>query len=280
MRRRLLFSFALAALVAVAGILAAARAFSQAPIVSAPTYVPDTSHEDDPLSGTTLAWDATMKTTNVPADTENAYFTFYFTNVTARPVTVLDAEPSCQCTSTELPPLPWTIQPGTNAQIGVIVDLEGKFGTVVKSVRFSTDKGSRDLIVQINILEPVVVSPSEAQRMEQMRVAKIDRQAVFKNNCATCHVKPGEDRYGRELYHADCAICHEAKNRASMVPDLHHLKVPTNESFWHVWIAHGKPGTFMPAFSMADGGPLTDMQISSLAAYLDEAIPATASSNK
>ena len=75
------------------------------------------------------------------------------------------------------------------------------------------------------------------------------------------------------LYQADCAICHEAEQRATMVPDLHNLKTATNPDFWQTWIAHGKPGSFMPAFSTADGGPLTDMQIASLTAYLSQAIP-------
>jgi mono/diheme cytochrome c family protein len=75
------------------------------------------------------------------------------------------------------------------------------------------------------------------------------------------------------LFQADCAICHEASPRATMVPDLHQLKVPTNEEFWRTWIAHGKPGSFMPAFSQSDGGPLSDMQIASLAAYLNTVIP-------
>jgi mono/diheme cytochrome c family protein len=61
-----------------------------------------------------------------------------------------------------------------------------------------------------------------------------------------------------------------------MVADLHTLKTPTNEDFWRTWIAHGKPGSLMPAFSTAEGGPLNDMQIASLAAYLNAAIPSRA----
>ena len=106
-----------------------------------------------------------------------------------------------------------------------------------------------------------------------MAAAKIDRQAVFKNDCATCHVKNGDGKYGQELYDADCAICHEANPRATMVPNLHALKVYTNDDFWRTWIAHGKPGSFMPAFSTPEGGPLSDMQIASLAAYLDQEMP-------
>jgi hypothetical protein len=70
-----------------------------------------------------------------------------------------------------------------------------------------------------------------------------------------------------------CGICHDSPNRATMVPDLHKLTVPTNQDFWQTWITTGKAGTLMPAFAAAQGGPLNDVQIASLAAYLNAAIP-------
>ena len=60
-----------------------------------------------------------------------------------------------------------------------------------------------------------------------------------------------------------------------MVPDLSHLKVPTNPDFWRVWITSGKPGSLMPAFAKAQGGPLDDIQIASLAQYLNAIYPST-----
>ena len=117
---------------------------------------------------------------------------------------------------------------------------------------------------------------TDADRARGLAAAKVDRQAVFKNDCATCHALPGNGKYGQVLYNAVCAVCHEAEHRATMVPDLHNLKVPTNVDFWQTWIAHGKPGSLMPAFASADGGPLNDMQIASLAAYLNAAIPSHA----
>lgn len=197
----------------------------------------------------------------------------WVTNAVPVPVVITTVHPSCGCTTAQLPPLPWTVAPGTNGQIGVTVNLAGKFGTIVKTVHVVTDQGSRDLIVQITILPAVMKELSQADLARQMAIAKIDRQAIFKNDCVTCHVQPGQYRYGKDLYDADCGICHEAEHRATMVPDLHNLKVPTNEEFWRTWIAHGKPGSFMPAFSQGDGGPLSDMQINSLAAYLDTTIP-------
>jgi mono/diheme cytochrome c family protein len=197
---------------------------------------------------------------------------FWVTNTVLQPVTIGTVHPSCGCTTAQLPPLPWTLLPGTNGQIGVTVNLAGKFGTIVKTVHVGTDHGSRDLIVQITIIPPAN-KLTDAELARQMAIAKVDRQAVFKNDCATCHMNRGQYKYGQELYDADCGICHEAEHRASMVADLHNLKVPTNTEFWRTWIAHGKAGSFMPAFATSDGGPLSDMQIASLAAYLNTTIP-------
>jgi len=58
-----------------------------------------------------------------------------------------------------------------------------------------------------------------------------------------------------------------------MVPDLHNLKEQTSDEFWRAWITSGKAGTLMPAFATSQGGPLNDMQIASLAVYLNQAIP-------
>jgi mono/diheme cytochrome c family protein len=273
--RRTLFIAIAILFFAAAGIFAADNPFlaRHDAMATTPVYVPNTSHQSDHLADNILAWDGIQKETNVAADAEQAHFIFNFTNVSPDKVTILDVHPSCGCTTAQLPNLPWTLPPGTNAQIGVTVNLEGKFGTLFKTVHVVTDKGWRDLIVQIRILPPVTPTLSDAERAHDLQMAKADRQAVFHGDCVTCHVKRGEHRYGEVLYKADCAICHEGENRAAMVPDLHALKVPTNDAFWRTWIAHGKAGSLMPAFSTSDGGPLSDMQIASLAAYLDSAIP-------
>jgi mono/diheme cytochrome c family protein len=262
-------------IVLFAGIgLCAAGIESSNTVVSTPAvYVPDMTHSSGPLGDDVLAWDKPSQETNVSADVENAHFVFNFTNVSSGNVAIMDAHPSCGCTTAQLPQRPWIITPGANNQIGVTVNLAGKSGTIFKTVKISTDKGSRDLLVRITIL-PVVIPPmSDADRARGVARAKIDRQAVFKNDCAACHAKPGEGKYGKELYDAVCAVCHEAEHRATMVPDLHEIKTATNDDFWRTWIANGKAGSLMPAFSTAEGGPLSDMQIASLAAYLNQAMP-------
>jgi len=215
------------------------------------------------IQGTSIA-----RSTNIVAAT-NA--------ITPVPVTILNVRPSCGCTTAELPPVPWMIPPGSNGQIKITVNLAGKTSTVgmlFKSIAVTTDKGMKNLILRINVLPPPPPKPmSEEERARGIAASKIDRQAVFKGDCRSCHVKNIEGKYGQQLFDAACAICHESNPRASMVPDLHNLPVPTSEEFWRTWITAGKAGTLMPSFATSQGGPLSDLQIASLAAYLNTACP-------
>src|SRR5215469_16959713 len=195
---------------AVMGILSVKYANADNVITTKPVYVPDLSHENDHLDLTKMTWDKTMITTNVSADTAKAYVLFSFKNVSTNTITFADVHGSCSCTTPQLPPLPWRIPAGSTGQIGATVNIAGKFGTVVKSVHVGTDAGSRDLYIQITILPPKIPVLTDADRIRQMAIAKVDRQAVFKNDCAVCHEKNGENRYAKPLFDADCGICHEA----------------------------------------------------------------------
>lgn len=239
-------------------------------------YVPDMTHAGEPLRAGILVWDNLLESVDAAAGQAEAHFTFNFTNVSSDQVVIISVHPSCGCTTAQLPPLPWLVDAGTNGQIGITVNLAGKTGTIFKTVTVATDKGKLDLSVRITILPPVVPTMTDEDRARAMAAAKVDRQAVFKGDCAICHVKPGVGKYGQALYDVSCGICHDGEHRATMVPDLHAIKTPTNEDFWRTWIMHGKPGSLMPAFATAEGGPLNDVQISSLAAYLNAAIPSKA----
>jgi len=195
-------------------------------------------------------------------------------SITPAPVTVLNVKPSCGCTTAEVPPSPWVLPPGTNTLIRVNVNLSGKSGMVFKTVGITTDRGRMDLMLRINIApEPPPRPMTDAERAQGVAASKVDRQAVFRGDCASCHAKNLQGKYGQQLFAAACGICHESTPRATMVPDLHNLKDPTSEEFWRTWITSGKAGTLMPAFARAQGGPLTDFQISQLATYLNLAIP-------
>ena len=275
MKLRRVCLFALAGIISLAvGAFAAGMKSTNGVVASPEVYVPSASQMDQPLPDGVFDWNSLIQSTNADSDLTQVHFVVGFTNVSSNKVEILDVKPSCGCTTADLPERPWMIAPGTVEKLPVTINIESKFGTLFKSVHVVTDKGSKDVYFQINIMPPPAMTNLTQQQIEDgIAAAKIDRQAVFKGDCATCHVQRGEGRYGIALFQADCAICHEASPRATMVPDLHSLQVPTNDAFWRTWIAHGKPGSFMPAFSQSDGGPLSDMQIASLAAYLDDTIP-------
>lgn len=268
--------FAVAACLVAAGIFSV-RAQSSNSIMTKPVYVPDYSHANESLKDGVLAWDELTKTVDATNEQDFARFTFSFTNITAGNVTILSVRPSCGCTTAELPPVPWTIPAGTGGEIKLNVNLQGKTsmaGKLFKYADVSTEKGTKRLNFWINVLPPPPMPKmTEAQRAAGIAAAKVDRQAVFKGDCASCHLKKIDGKYGQQLYDLVCAICHESEPRSTMVPDLHHLPVATSEEFWRTWITLGKPGSLMPAFATSQGGPLTDIQIASLAAWMNSTIP-------
>ena len=205
--------------------------------------------------------------------TPTAEFTFYLTNVSTSPVIISNVQTSCGCTVARVPKLPWVIAPGDKGQVEVAVDLAYKTGTLIKTITISTDRGAKILYVRPTILPSPPGAMNAAERASNLRLATADRQAVFQGACARCHVEPAKGKAGRELYAAACGICHESEHRATMVPNLHAIPKETSVKFWKNWIAHGKPGTLMPAFAESDGGILTEAQIDSLVSYLVATIP-------
>jgi mono/diheme cytochrome c family protein len=71
---------------------------------------------------------------------------------------------------------------------------------------------------------------------------------LFAENCVVCHGPRGQGRIGANL----------GKDWSGIRPDLSVLSV----------ISNGLPGSVMPAWSQARGGPLTDTDIQDLTAYV------------
>jgi mono/diheme cytochrome c family protein len=246
------------------------------PGVSQPVPVPATLPPPvaQPSLDAVIKWDTERKEVTVPNGTPNAQFTFNLTNVSSEVVSINSATTSCGCTVASLPENPWHLAPGKNGQISATMNLAGKSGTTVKTITVASDKGTKILYVQATILPPAAAPQMTAMDREQnQKLAIADRQAVFKGECAKCHAEPAMNKFGQPLYVAVCGVCHEAEHRATMVPNLHTIAQETNAEFWKNWIAHGKLNTLMPAFSIADGGILSDEQINSLVNYLVAVIP-------
>ena len=226
------------------------------------------------LAAGILAFNAeTKEYTTKPGEME-AKFEFNVTNVSPSEVTITHVQTSCGCTVAHLT-YPWKIPAGGGGVIPLTMNLAGKSGTVFKSATVMSDKGQKMLTVKVTITPPEANPLTMGADREKNRLlATADRQAVFKGECASCHVEKSVGKMGKELYDNACGICHKAVHRATMVTDLHNLKSPPNAEYWKFSIVNGKPGTLMPAFSQTQGGPLSDAQIASLVDYLVKDFPA------
>jgi mono/diheme cytochrome c family protein len=229
--------------------------------------------EDLPAS--ILAWDSLDKSVVVEFGTIDTNFIFCLTNVSSEALVVLGVRTSCGCTTAQLPPLPWKIEPGSNGVINVDMNIAGKSGTVIKSVSVETDQGTKHLIVRATILPlPSATAMEAGARERNQMLAQVDRQMVFKGDCASCHVEPGKGKKGPELYTAVCGVCHEAEHRSTMVPDLKVAKQERNAEYWRNWINKGKQGSLMPAFALDQGGIFSNEQIELLVEHLMKTMPA------
>ena len=216
-----------------------------------------------------LAFDALEKTTQVTNGAADATFTFAVTNVSKEDITILSVHTSCGCTAAKLPQQPWLLHPGDHGEVGATMHVAGKWGTVTKTVTIVSSVGSHPLLVK-SIL-PEINSPAAmrmTERSRNLQIAAADRQAVFRNDCAKCHVEPTVNKTGKDLYLAACGVCHDAEHKASMVPALVGRPGTFDEAYWTQWVRNGKEGSLMPAFEAKQGGPLSDDQVKSLTSYL------------
>ena len=245
----------------------APRTNSSRPVINSLSVPPAvTATVDNPGA---LKWDAVVKEYQAKAGETEAKFTFSLTNTSKADVTISSVHTSCGCTVAKLPHQPWVVAPGENGEIGVTVDLRGKFGAITKTATVSSTAGQIPLMVKITIPSPSAADRNMGNRSRNLQIAAADRQAVFRGDCATCHVAPTVGKTGKALFDTACGICHDGQNRASMVPDLRALNKPTDHSYWMQWITAGREGSLMPAFALSKHGILNDDQIKSLADYLD-----------
>jgi mono/diheme cytochrome c family protein len=239
--------------------------FAQAPAAAAP-------------DANALKWSAkSLEYTSKPGE-ETAPFHFFVTNVSQSPVTINALRTSCGCTVAQLPTTPYILHPGSNVPINASMDLRNKSGSITKTITAETSVGAEGLLVKANITPAAAHATPGAgaamgDRSKNIQTALADRQAVFKGDCASCHVDKGKGKFGAELYAASCGICHDAEHRAAMVTDLKVPRGPRDLAFWQKWIMEGKPGTMMPAFAQSHGGPLTQEQIDSLTTYCFQNFP-------
>jgi mono/diheme cytochrome c family protein len=225
-------------------------------------------------SANPLVWDTLVKEFKAKPEDKSAEFIFWVTNTAATDTAINSARTSCGCTVAKLPSQPWILKPGESGSLVANMNLLGKRGIVTKTITLDTSGGAQVLLVRSDIPAGApAMLPGLNPRQQNQMAALSDRQAIFRNDCAKCHVEPTVGRTGEKLFVTACGICHTAEHRASMVPDLSAIKTDTNADFWRTWTTFGKPGTLMAAFSKKHGGILDDAQIDSLVDYLVKAYP-------
>lgn len=209
-----------------------------------------------------LVWDAMEKSLAVKPEDGEAKFEFRVTNKSNQPVEIVQIQPSCGCTVAEMPSTPWILAPGAEGAFTAVVDYRGKYGKFSKALMVHSNGGSQKLTVEVDIQDT-----EEGRRARNQQLAAVDRQGVFRGDCASCHVLPTIGKSGADLFVTACGICHLASHRASMVPDLAVAREPRDAAYWEKWITEGKEQTLMPGFGAKRGGPLTAEQIASLVEY-------------
>src|SRR5438309_1951994 len=97
---------------------------------------------------------------------------------------------------------------------------------------------------------------------------------VNNSNRATAEVRFRSDQIerGQELFAANCAVCHGNRGQGGVglkldIPANH----PTNDTqatqrgeYLTRTITNGRPGTYMPAWAITNGGPFNTQQIDAL----------------
>jgi len=250
----------------------------QPPAVPLPVPTPQLPPVAPPVAPqelTNLVWDAAQKDYNAKTGEVSAPFVFLFTNTSSSEVVISNLQTSCGCTVAQMPETPWHLPAGTNGEIKATMNLAGKQGHVTKQITVNSSHGTKALLVSVNMPtnQPTATENARGDRNANMALAKTNRQAVFVGDCRSCHVDKGVGKLGKELYAADCGVCHDSNIRAAEVPDLRAPKTVRDHDFWVNWITLGRPGSMMPAFGEKDGGPLSKEQIDSLVAYLVKEFP-------
>jgi cytochrome c5 len=169
-------------------------------------------------------------------------------------VTITDVEASCGCTTPELSAN--TIDGHDSVELTIRFDPHGKApGQTTKFVWLTVEDDSTHrymVTLHANIL---AAHPSQVMAVK----------GIFQGSCARCHVEKGRGLLGKELFAADCLMCHHVTGEPGVGPMAQEMvrNGLTRDSLYSV-IAHGRMGKNMPAFAALRGGPLTDKEISSL----------------
>lgn len=216
-----------------------------------------------------LVWDEmTKEITAAPSQTTNL-FIFWVTNTATTNILIHRVSPECECTTVKLPKEPWLLTPNESAPLYVTINFANQSGQIRRGVEVSSSEGEQHLTIKVN----VALTQDIALRQKRLDQARLNRQSIFKGECAACHLDKGKGRTGEELLAADCAICHDTPHQADGIPKLSEVNKITSKVYWKWYLENGGRETIMPSFSVEQGGPLTAQEIDAFADFLNKKFP-------
>lgn len=188
--------------------------------------------------------------------------TFKIKNTGTGILQLQSAYASCGCTLAKLGKK--TLLSGDTTDLNITVDTTMKHDAVTKTVHVSSNDPVRPIIaIDLNML---VHNPHKDLTMQGKAKIFADQ------HCASCHVARGAGQLGRDLYNADCAMCHGPKAEGGSGPPL--IGVYENQIYAkHIEDVISKGSSehnYMPGFSTEAGGPLAKAQVDSLVTYLKD----------
>ena len=171
-----------------------------------------------------------------------------------------EAYSTCGCTVPKLSKN--QLKPGESTILDVAIDTAMKQDKVTKTVFVSSDDPVHPVL-------PIDLSMD----VENVHTGMMDLSGtkIFTDqHCASCHVDQGVGLYGKDLFEADCAMCHGIAAQGAVGPSL---RGPYSNKVFaaHIKdvISHGsKTHRSMPAFLGDNGGPLSEKQIETIVKYL------------
>jgi hypothetical protein len=192
---------------------------------------------------------------------------FTISNTGNAPLEISSAKSECGCTATNFKGA--ILAPGKSIKLDIIVDTTMKQGPVTKDMVVYSDDPERP-IARLYIAMDVKNAHGTMTLKERTKIFTAER-------CKSCHVDEGVGQFGKELFEADCAMCHRTQESGI-------LSGPVIESVSYAnammtarardIISHGsKTSPSMPGFLDVDGGPLSKEQVESLVQYLKKPHP-------
>lgn len=189
---------------------------------------------------------------------------FVIFNRGTAPLHITKAKSECGCTATDFKGC--LLKPGSSTPLNIIVDTTLKQGPVTKDMVVYSDDPDRP-IARLYISMDVKDAHGKMTRAERTKIFTAER-------CKSCHVDQGVGQFGKELFEADCAMCHRRQESGilsgPMIETTARAAMANAKYAAHVRavISEGGKSSAMPGFLVDNGGPLTAEQIDSLVTYL------------